>query len=154
MLALKFAHLIAQHSDELTEGLVRRLHTAPRSRSLQKVPASELRSWLHDTLCQFHAWLLSNGDSDVEERFLRVGRHHAIQEVALQDLCWATIVTKEYLWEFVGRHSFHKSAVDILGELEFVRLLDLFFDRTLYYITAAYEEVQGQSLSRLRAGVK
>jgi hypothetical protein len=41
--------------------------------------------------------------------------------VALSDLCWAIVMTKERLWEFLER--FRRGLVELYGEMELLCLL-------------------------------
>jgi hypothetical protein len=144
MLSAKLVHLIEQHSEELADGLVRKLQSSPQTQSLQRIPSSELQVRMQETLGQFNGWLLSSADADVHRRYVELGRHHAANNVALTDLCWATVFIKEYLWEFVGREVFPRGAVEIFAELELLRLLDLFFDRVLCYMAEGYQQAENE----------
>ncbi len=145
MVSLKLVRLIEEHSNELTEGLVRKLHSAPRTRSLRAVPANELRTRLHGLLCEFHTWLLTHADDKMQERYVELGRYHAGKNVTLPDLCWAMVLIKEHVWEFVGRQALHNSPVEIFGEFELLRFLDLFFDSALCCVTEGYVQVQHEA---------
>ncbi len=159
MVSLKLVHLIEEHANELADGIVGKLHSAPRTRSLQRIPAPELRNRIQETLRHFHAWLLNSADHNVQERYQDLGRRHAAQDVALPDLCWAFVLIKEHLWEFVGRQAFHTTSVEIHAEHELMRLLDLFFDCTICHVAEGYEQARSnmsgptQSLSEPRMGL-
>jgi hypothetical protein len=60
--------------------------------------------------------------------------------VALSDLCWAFVLTTEYIWEFLQRQGFVPSTVEIYGQMELLGLLDQFFDRALCFATEGYEQ--------------
>ena len=51
----------------------------------------------------------------------------------MSDYCWAIVLTKEHLWEFLQEQVFTTSPVELYGEMELLRLLDQFFDRALCY---------------------
>src|SRR5579884_2972329 len=90
MISLKLTRLIEQHSSELTDELVKKLHSSPRTRGLQRIAAPELRNRIEEMLSQFHGWLLTKEDrKKVQERYRTLGRQHASQYVSLPDLCWA-----------------------------------------------------------------
>ncbi len=144
MVSARLIRLIEQHSEELAKGLVKKLHSSPQTRSLQRIAEAELQVRIQETLCQFHAWLLTSADVDIEHRYSELGRHHATKNVALQDLCWAIVLIKEYLWQFVGRQVFYGSTVEIFAELEFLRLVDVFFDKVLCYMAEGYQQAQNE----------
>ena len=86
-------------------------------------------------------------------RYRDLGTHRAAQAVSLADPCWAIVLTKEHLWEFLQRQGFLRSPVEIYGELELLQLLDQFFDRALCYATEGYEQYsQLLSGAEIRAG--
>jgi hypothetical protein len=101
-----------------------------------------LRKRIQETLCQFHAWLLTSADHNVQEYYRELGKHHAAQNVALPDLCWAIVLMKEHLWQFVERRALHTTFVEIHAELELIRLLDVFFDNTICHVAEGYERAR------------
>ena len=140
MIALRLVRLIENHSDELAKDLVEKLQTSARTSDMQKVPEAELRSRIHEILEHLEEWLLTKTGSDIEVRYRDLGARRAGQGVSLADFCWAIVLTKEHLWEFLQRQGFLRSPVEIYGELELLRLLDQFFDRALCYATEGYEQ--------------
>jgi hypothetical protein len=140
MIALRLVRLIENHSDELAEDLIEKLYTSAHTSDLQKVPEAELRSRIHEILEHLGEWLLTKTGSDIEIRYRDLGTRRAAQGVSVADFCWAIVLTKEHLWEFLQRQGFLRSPVEIYGELELLRLLDQFFDRALCYATEGYEE--------------
>jgi len=145
MLSLRMVQLIEEHSDELADGIVTKLHHSSRTVSLRRIPAAELHSRIQETLHHLHSWLLTNEGHHVQERYRELGRHHAAREVSLHDLCWAIVLIKDHLWHFVEQRVFHTSPVEIHSELELMRVLDLFFDGMIYHIAEGYEEVRGKA---------
>ncbi len=142
MIALRLVRLIENHSDELAAGLLKKFQNSPRTRGLQKVPASELRERSYEIYRNLSDWLLNKTESEVEQRYVEIGARRAVQDVALADLCWAIVLTKEHLWDFLEEQGYLRSPLEILGELELLRLLDQFFDRALCYATEGYEQAR------------
>lgn len=145
MLSLKMVQLIEEHSDELADGIVAKLQQSPRTLTLRKIPAAELHSRMKETLHLLHRRLLASKGPQVEERYRELGRHHAAHDVSLPDLCWAIVLIKEHLWDFVGQRAFHTSPVEIHAEMELMRLLDLFFDGMIYHVAEGYEQLRGRT---------
>jgi len=154
MISLKLTRLIEQHSSELTDELVEKLHNSSRTRGLQQVAAPELRNRIQEMLRQFHGWLVTKGDcSNVEERYRRLGKQHASQHVSLPDLCWAVVVIKDHLWDFVGKHAFHTAPMDLQAELELTRFVNVFFDGMICYFAEGYEQFRSEMVEpQPRAG--
>ena len=139
MIALRLVHLIEKHSDELVVDLLGKIEHSSRTRDLRKVPVEELRNRIYEVLSHLSEWLLTKTDRDIEKRYLEMGARRAAQGVSLQDFCWAIILMKEHLWEFLNRQGFAHNSVELYGELELLRLLDQFFDRAVCYATEGYQ---------------
>ena len=145
LIALRLVHLIEGHADELAAGLIEKLQRSTRTRDLRKVPPEELSARVHEILNHLSEWLLTKTNSDIEHRYVEIGERRASQGVSLSDYCWAIILTKEHLWEFLQRQGFLRSPIELYGEMELLRLLDQFFDRALCYATEGYERCMAQA---------
>jgi hypothetical protein len=139
MIALRLVRLIERHSDELTAELLEKFKMSPHTADLRKVPIEELRQRIHEILLHLSEWLLTKTGHDIEQRYFEIGERRASQGVALPAYCWAMIMTKEHLWEFLQRQGFMRGPLEIYGEMELLRLLDQFFDRGLCFATEGYE---------------
>jgi hypothetical protein len=142
MIAVRLVRLIEDHSDELTEGLLRKFQTSLRTSDLRKVPAEELRNRTCEILRHLSDWLLSKSDGDIEHRYSEMGSLRATQGVSLADVCWAIMLTKEHIWDFLQQQGFLRGPLEIYGEMELLRLLDQFFDRAVCYVAEGYERAK------------
>jgi len=66
-------------------------------------------------------------------------RFRANQGVPVGQFSWALIMSKEYLWQFLLREAMADQAMQLLSELDFLLLLEQFFDRAIYYGVSAYD---------------
>ncbi|HZR63982.1 MAG TPA: hypothetical protein VFA85_02485 [Terriglobales bacterium] len=151
MIAVRLVRLIERHSDELTDELLRKFQTSPRTGELSKVPLLELRSRSDEILRNLSDWLLSRSDSDVQRRYREIGASRAAQNVPLAHVCWGIVLTKEHIWNFLQREGFLSGPLEIFGEMELLRLLDQFFDRAICYCTEGYEQAKAENLAAVRA---
>lgn len=140
MISLRLVRMIESHSDELAAELIAKLETSSRTADLRKVPVEELRRGVQEILRHLSEWLLSKMGHDIEKRYFEIGERRASQGVALSDLCWATVLIKGHLWEFLQLQGLMPGPVEIYGEMELLRLLDQFFDRALCFATEGYEQ--------------
>jgi hypothetical protein len=138
MIALRMVRLIENHSDELTAALLSKFRTSSHTVGLDKVPPGELRQRAGEILLNLSDWLLNKTEADVEQRYREIGARRALQGVALSDLCWSIVITKEHLWGFLQSRGLLNSVVDIYGQLELLRMLDQFFDRAVCFATEGY----------------
>lgn len=146
MIAVRLVRLIEAHSETLTEELLDKFQTSSRTRDLQKVPLSELRLRSSEILQHLSEWLLSKSVADVERRYHEIGSRRAAQGVALSDFCWAIVLTKEHIWNFIQQHGFLQGPLEVYGAMEFLRLLDQFFERAICYAAEGYERVKQENV--------
>lgn len=139
MIALRFVRLIESHSDQLAESLLHKLERSNRTADLRKVPEAEIRERAYEVYRNLSDWLMNTTDAEVEHVYTRLGRRRAEQGVALSALCWALMMTEENLWEFLENQGMREKPIEILGSFELLRMLDQFFDRSVYYAILGYE---------------
>ena len=76
-----------------------------------------------------------------EDRSYRdIGARRAHQRVPLSEVIQAIVLTKANLWEFLKSEAVIDRAVEIMGELELLQMLEMFFDRAIYFAAVGYEE--------------
>ncbi len=139
MLSIHFARLIESHSKELAEGLVRRLQTSERTSAYRQIPADVLTRQAEDVYQNLSTWLTTKTESEIQQRYSELGRLRASTGVPVGQFAWALIMSKEYLWQFLLREAMADHAMQLLSELDFLLLLEQFFDRAVFYGMSAYE---------------
>jgi len=139
MIALRLVRLIEANSEKLSTGLLDKILTSDDTNAFRSVPRKELECAVHEIYQHLSEWLLTKTESDIELRYTRLGERRASQGIPLSQWVWAIIVTKDHLWGFLQREAYVDGAVELFGELEFLRLLEQFFDRAVYYGTVGYE---------------
>ena len=147
MIALRLVRLIESNADRLADELLLKCQASPRTRDLRNVPEHELKERTREIYRNLSEWLLTKTEADIERRYLEIGARRAAQDVSLADFCWAVMLSKEHLWEFLSRQGYLRNAMEIYGELELLRLLDQFFDRALCYATEGYERARKDSMA-------
>jgi hypothetical protein len=140
MLGTRYSHLIERHSEELAEGLVKKLQTSERTEAYRAVPKDELKRNLQDVYEHLGDWLSNKTEVELQERYSRVATRRAGQGFPLAQIVWALILSKEHLWMFLEREAFADTAVQLVSELSFILTLEQFFDRAIYFTTAAYTD--------------
>jgi len=139
MIALRLVRLIESHSDQLADGLLQKLKRSSRAADLGKVPEHEIQERVYEVYRNLSDWLLTKTSEDVERVYKPLGRRRAEQGVTLSALCWGIMMIEENLWEFLEMEGIREKPLEILGSLELLRLLDQFFDQSVYYATVGYE---------------
>ncbi|HEV3512124.1 MAG TPA: hypothetical protein VGS05_10505 [Candidatus Sulfotelmatobacter sp.] len=153
MFSYRLVRLIESHADALAAGLEERVQTNSQVSHFREIPAHELRERVYEIYRHLGEWLLGKNELDIEHRYLEIGMRRAHQGVPLSELIQAIVLTKENLWDFLKSEAVMDRAVEIMGELELVQMLEMFFDRAIYYASVGYEEAvaRGARENALRA---
>ena len=96
-------------------------------------------------------WLLGKNQENIEQRYREIGARRASQGVPLPELIQAIVLTKENLWDFLKSEAVLDRAVEIMGELELLQMLEQFFDRAIYFAAVGYQEQMGRLVGRKSA---
>jgi len=155
MFSYRLVRLIESHADALAAGLEEKVQLNSQVPHFCNVPAHELRERVYEIYRHLGEWLLGKNELDIEHRYREIGSTRARQNVPLSELVQAIVLTKENLWDFLKSESIMERAVEIMGELELIQMLDMFFDRAVYYAAVGYEEELArhpQETDELRAG--
>ena len=143
MYALKLIQLVETRAEHLSEGLMHRLQSTDRcSEVLRRVPLDELKRRSHEIYRDLNEWLLYRTESEIAERYIRLGMKRARQGVPYPDLLWAVSTTKEYLWEFMLAEGLFAEPIDLFGEIDLLHSMDRFFNRILYFAAMGYERAR------------
>ena len=140
MFSHRLVHLIESHADALATALEERALTSERLPHFKDVPAHELRERVHEIYRDLSEWLLCKNQLDLENRYREIGSRRARQNVPISELIQAIVLAKENLWDFLKSEAVIDRAVEIMGELELLQMLEMFFDRAIYYASVGYEE--------------
>ncbi|HET9697756.1 MAG TPA: hypothetical protein VFP40_12875 [Terriglobales bacterium] len=139
MVALRLVRLIESHSEELADGLVRKLHTSERTTAYRKIPAHELKTAVLAVYENLGEWLMTKTESDVELRYKELGARRAT-DVPLPEFVASMLMTKDHLWSYLRREAMSDGALQLYGELEFLQSLNKFYDSAIYYASIGYEQ--------------
>ncbi len=142
MIGGHLVRLIERHSDELAEGLKKKLRNSDRTTEFRRISEEELTKGAREIFENLGDWLLTKTESDIEVRYTQLGARRAAQGVPITQFLWAVLVSKEHLFAFLQREGLAEGIVQLYSELELVQLLDQFFDRALYYAVVGYEHAR------------
>ena len=140
MFSYRLVRLIESHADALARGLEQKVQDNDQILHFRDIPAQELRERVYEIYKHLGEWLLGKNELDIEQRYREIGMRRAQQRVPLSEVVQAIVLTKENLWEFLKSEAVMDCAVEILGELELLQMLEMFFDRAIYYSAVGYEE--------------
>jgi hypothetical protein len=144
MLALKLVRLIEGHSEELAMGLTDKLRQSEQTQDFCKVSPEGLCLAAADIYHNLGEWLLQKTETDIAERFIRLGERRAAEGVGLHQFVWALFISRNHLWQFLQREAFADNVVQLSGKLELQQMLNQFYDRAVYYGILGYKEAKDQ----------
>jgi hypothetical protein len=150
MILYRLVRLIETHSQALAACLLDRVQSSSLTQSYQQhVPGEELKETVYEIYRHLGEWLMGKDESQLEQRYLKIGSRRAGQQVPLSELIWVIILTKDNLWEFIKKESVLERPVEVFGELEMLQLLEQFFDRAIYHASVGYEQAVAESVTPL-----
>lgn len=140
MFSYRLVRLIEAHADALAAGLEERVQSNWQVAHFREVPPHELRERVYEIYRHLGEWLLGKNELDIEHRYREIGTRRARQHIPLSEVVQAIVLTKENLWDFLRSEAVMDRAIEIMGELELLQMLDAFFDKAIYYAAVGYEE--------------
>ena len=140
MFSYRLVRLIESHAAELAGGLEEKVQASCQVAHFRNLPVHELRERVYEIYRHLGEWLLGKNELDIEHRYQEIGASRARQHVPVSEVVQGLVLTKENLWEFLKSEAVMDRAVEIMGELELLEMLERFFDRAIYYAAAGYEQ--------------
>jgi len=140
MFSYRLVRLIESHADELAAGLESKVLASPEVGHFRSVPGHELRERVYEIYRHLGDWLLGKNQQDIQHRYREIGARRAMQNVPLSEVIQAIALTKENLWDFLKSEAVVDRAVEIMGELELLQMLERFFDHAIYFAAVGYEQ--------------
>src|ERR1700758_814419 len=150
MFSYRLVRLIESHADALAGGLEERVQTNSQVAHFRNIPSHELKERVYEIYRHLGEWLLGKNELDIEQRYREIGARRARQKVPLSEVIQAIVLTKENLWDFLKSEAVADRAIEIMGELELLQMLEMFFDRAIYFAVVGYEDEVARG--RLREG--
>lgn len=152
MLSARLVKMIEDNAEQLTNGLIIDLKRNPRTSGYHHLSDAEIHQRVYNVYHDLGRWLGGDAESLVEAHYSNLGKRRAMESVPLSQVLYALIRTKAHLFEYVRRSGLFDSAVDLYQHQEFRRLVDIFFDKAIYYTARAYETEQALHYSPAMAG--
>lgn len=153
MMGLRFAKLIEQHSKSLADELVQRLHSSERTSAFREISNYELREDIQELYQHLSDWLATKTEVDVRRREYKLGHYRAQQHIPVEQFLWALILSKEVVFEFLQREAVAEGPLELISELDFLRTLDVFFDRAMYHAICGWVQPLKAEEDEIRRGV-
>jgi Ni,Fe-hydrogenase III large subunit len=144
MFSYRLVRLIESHADALAAGLEEKVRASSKVMHFRDISSDELRTRVYEIYRHLGEWLLGKNELDIEQRYREIGARRARQKVPLSEVIQAIVLVKENLWDFLKSEAVMDRAIEIMGELELLQMLEMFFDRAIYYAAVGHEEQVGR----------
>jgi len=143
MLSIRLVHMIEDHAEELTRGLIKKLQTDQRTPHYHHLAYEELHYRTYSVYHNLGQWLSRTNEEPVEASYTDLARRRFAEGVPLHEIVFSLISTKNHLRDYVYSVGLMDSAVELHQERELHRLVDRFFDEAIYHTARAYERQAG-----------
>jgi hypothetical protein len=154
MRALKLTQHMKGNAERMSKEVLRKIRGSERcSQLLLSVPAEEQERSNLGVYRDLTAWLGTESDATIEERYVSLGMRRAQQGVPFSNLYWAICIAHEHLWSYIQQECLLDEPVEFWGGVNLLRSLTQFFDRALYFALLGYEKVAGGNLTASEARV-
>jgi RsbRD-like negative regulator of sigma factor len=160
MLVNRLIQLIENHSDSLTEEVLRDALANEKTASFKRVPVEELRPRVAALYENLSKWIGNPNQSDIRQEYEDWGRTRFRQGIPFSEVVYVLILTKKHLRKFIREHglvtfSGDRVTPDELVPVELYSIQELnylvgdFFDRALYHLVRGYESAAVAQLAKV-----
>ena len=146
MLATYLLRVIERHSETLSDALVRDLTTNERTPSYRRLPPEALRERTHAIFRHVVDWLSDRSEVQIATTYEALGRQRFDEQIPLEELVYACILTRRHVRDSVSRLNEIESAIELHYVMDLHALIDLFFDRALHATVTGYEQRRREPL--------
>ena len=142
MLSTRLLQLIEDHSEEIAKSVLESIRRDRLLSRFSKLPDAELLTRFEDVCKKISVWLAESNEEQLAKHFEKLGWLRYAEEIPLHEVVRAAHVFKEQLTRYAREHCYEQTALELYAGGELERLINSFFDKTVYYIVRAY----GQAL--------
>ena len=148
MRALKLIEHMKGNAERMSEEVIQKIRNSERcSQLVLAVPAEQQKRSTLDIYRDLTAWLGTESDKTIEQRYGSLGMLRAQQGVPFSNLYWAICIAHEHLWGYMQQECLLDEPVEFWGGVILLRSLTQFFDRALYFALLGYEKAAGGDLT-------
>jgi len=147
MRALKLIQHMKGNAERMSEEVLQKIRNSERCKQLLlAVPAEDQQRSTLAVYRDLTAWLGTESDATIEERYVSLGVRRAQQGVPFSNLYWAICIAHEYLWSYIQQECLLDEPVEFWGGVNLLSSLTQFFNRALYFALLGYEKVAAGDL--------
>ncbi len=144
----RLIEIIESRADELARETVAKLRANPRTSSYARLNDRELDDRVREVFENLGRWLWEKTDAGIQRWYNKLGEERCDEGIALKEVLWALVVTKQQLTDLVDEAALADLAIEMYRKQECDRIIGQFFDRAAYFAAEGYERE-----ARLQEGV-
>jgi hypothetical protein len=139
MLSHRLIQCIEDHSEQLTDEVIRRIRMDPELTHIGQLPTSDLHEWRSGLLRNLGAWLAGEERGKLRKHYEEIGKERFDGGIPLHECVRSLHILKQEIVDFARNQGFAQSSVEIYAEEELERRVDRFIDFLLYHLVRGYE---------------
>ena len=147
MISAKLVQLIEEHSDRITDRVVRELLRDPRLTHLSRLPESDLRDRCQEILQRLGHWLTGSNEEEIALHFETIGRLRARERVPLDEVVHGSHLLKAGMLDDIRDQGIGGS-VGVFAEEELEHQVGAFFDSVVYHEVKGYQSAFDRAAAR------
>jgi len=151
MLSSRLVHMVEEHAEELTQGLLSSIRENPRLEAYKSVSADEVRRRTHEVYSHLGRWIGDRSEPAIADSFGGWARRRHAEGVPASELVHALQMMKEHLEKYILASGLGSSVLEIYQEEELHVLVDHFFDKAVYWVVRGYEDVTSAGAAAAKA---
>jgi hypothetical protein len=141
MRALKLIQHMKGNAERMSEEVLQKIRKSDKcSQLVLALSKAEQEQSTVQIYRDLTAWLGTESDATIEERYMVLGTLRARQSVPFSNLYWAICIAHEHLWGYIQQECLLDEPVEFWGGVNLLGSLTQFFDRALYFALLGYEK--------------
>jgi|SRR5215813_10145317 len=134
------AHMKA-NAERVSEEVTKKIRASQKCVELARtLTVDEQNRATADIYRDLTAWLATESDSGIEQRYVVLGLLRAQQGVPFSNLFWAVCIAHEYLWQYMQQETLLEEPVEFWGGVILLSSMTQFFNRVVYFTLQGYEQ--------------
>ena len=141
MRAGKLVTHMKANAERVSEEVTKKIRASQRCVELARtLTVEEQNRSTADIYRDLTAWLATESDSAIEQRYVVLGLLRAQQGIPFSNLFWAVCIAQEHLWQYMQQECLLEEPVEFWGGVILLSSMTQFFNRVLYFTLHGYEQ--------------
>jgi hypothetical protein len=139
MISAKLIQLIEEHSEAITDRVLRDFRHDLRLPHLSRLPESDLRDRCQEILHRLGHWLAESDQTEIRGHFETIGRMRAKEKIPLEEVVAGFQVLKARMLDNIRDQGLALTSVEVYAEEELEHQIGAFFDSVVYHTVKGYQ---------------